>query len=229
MIVAFEGLSLGTTTSNRIAVRKVLLEPDDPGLRRAAPGSNPTPCTANEPPCPCRGSGQRDRFRTTSSDASHAPSRTISPPPSARSLLRFSWSTACERNRVNPMLTTSLRERLSARRPGDRIHRLLARTRTSASTAQRSRDGHHTGRLSCHAGDGQRGRPPRDFNGGLDGRPARGSAAAVSESGSVLETARAATKQQPCGSGQASSQARIWGDCEERARHCGRRRSRPRA
>jgi hypothetical protein len=28
------------------------------------------------------------------------PSRTISPPPSARSLPRFSWSTACERNRV---------------------------------------------------------------------------------------------------------------------------------
>lgn len=86
-------------TSNLIVVRKVLLEPDDPDLR-GAPGSNATAPTANEPPCRCRGSAQRERFRTTSNDASHAPSRTISPPPSARSLLRFSWSTASERNRV---------------------------------------------------------------------------------------------------------------------------------
>ena len=97
------------TTSNPIAVRKVLLEPDDPELPGAAPGSNATACTANEPPCRCRGSAQRDRFRTTSSDASHAPSRTISPPPSARSLPRFSWTTG---------LRAQSRQEHHARRPG---------------------------------------------------------------------------------------------------------------
>jgi hypothetical protein len=105
------------TTSNPIAVRKVLLEPDDPELRGAAPGSNATACTANEPPCRCRGSAQRDRFRTTSSDASHAPSRTISPPPSARSLLRFSWTTGL-RAQSRQEHHTQRPGRATAMRPG---------------------------------------------------------------------------------------------------------------
>ena len=88
------------TTSNPIAVRKVLLEPDDPELPGAAPGSNATACTANEPPCRCRGSAQRDRFRTTSSDASHA---RLERSAHRRPHDRFCASVgpqACERNRV---------------------------------------------------------------------------------------------------------------------------------
>jgi len=88
------------TTSNPIAVRKVLLEPDDPELPGAAPGSNATACTANEPPCRCRGSAQRDRFRTTSSDASHA---RLERSAHRRPHDRFRASVgpqACERNRV---------------------------------------------------------------------------------------------------------------------------------
>jgi hypothetical protein len=41
------------TTSNLIAVRIVLLEPDDPEVCRPAARSNATACTANEPRCRC--------------------------------------------------------------------------------------------------------------------------------------------------------------------------------
>ena len=66
----------------------------------AARGSNATACTANEPPCRCRGSAQRDRFRTTSSDA---PMPRLERSAHRRPHDRFCASVgaqACERNRV---------------------------------------------------------------------------------------------------------------------------------
>ena len=116
------------------------------GTPRRPPGAT-LPPGPQTPPCRCRGSAHRDRFRTTSSDASHAPSRTISPPPSARSLLRFSWSTACQRNCVKSITRADRaarpqcdRERSSASGPA-LMSRGVGRRRSRQSPFARGKHG----------------------------------------------------------------------------------------